>query len=159
MNKSIMHVSFLTDNMEEMIKFYTEKLGFTLKVLTRYRQYLNRDDRPKQKAIALEDPDRIFNAYLEACDGQFVELLSASDGLNPHEGFNAALGFSHFALLVDDIHEAYEEFQRKGIDTTSGISKGPSGTYQFWAHDPDMNFFEVMQFTDESYQVTGHIDN
>lgn len=37
-------------------------------------------------------------------------------------------------------------------------TKGPSETWQFWSHDPDGNYFEVMQFTDKSYQINGHID-
>ena len=158
MIRSIMHVSFLTDNMDEMIRFYTEILGFKLTVLTRYRQYINRDDRPKMKAIAQKDPDRIVNVYLDAGNGQFIELLGASEGLKPHDQWNTSIGYSHFALLVDDINEAYDDFVKKGINPDTGISKGPSETYQFWITDPDGNRFEVMQYTEKSYQVVGHID-
>ena len=159
MIKSIMHVSFLTDNMDEMIEFYTEKLGFKLTVLTRYRQYLGRDDRPQMKAIAEKDPERIVNVYMEASDGQFIELLGADAGLKPHDQWNSSLGYSHFALLVDDIFATREEFIEKGIEPDTPISKGPSETYQFWVTDPDGNRFEVMQYTDKSYQVVGHIDD
>lgn len=158
MIRSIMHVSFLTDNMDEMIRFYTEILGFKLTVLTKYRQYLNRDDRPQMKAIAQKDPDRIVNVYLDAGNGQFVELLGASEGLKPHDQWNTSIGYSHFALLVDDINEAYDGFIKKGVTPDTKISKGPSETYQFWITDPDGNRFEVMQYTEKSYQVVGHID-
>ena len=158
MIRSIMHVSFLTDNMDQMIRFYTEVLGFRLTVLTKYRQYLNRDDRPQMKAIAQKDPDRIVNVYLDAGNGQFIELLGASEGLKPHDQWNTSIGYSHFALLVDDINEAYEDFIKKGVTPDTKISKGRSETYQFWITDPDGNRFEVMQYTDKSYQVVGHID-
>lgn len=60
---NVMHVSFFTDQMDEMIAFYCEKLGCKVKVLTRYKAYLDRDDTP----------------------------------------WNGRLGYSHFALTVDDI--------------------------------------------------------
>ncbi len=156
--ESVMHVAFFTEHMEEMIDFYVNKLGGKVKVLTRYRQYLNRDDRPRQQAIARENPEAIFNVYLEIAPGQFLELFPAQEGQKPHPAFNEQLGYSHFALLTDDIHKAYEEITAQGIQPDTPISKGPSGTWQFWLHDPDGNKFEVMQFTAESYQVTGHLD-
>ncbi len=27
-----------------------------------------------------------------------------------------------------------------------------------WVHDPDGNKFEIMQYTDKSFQVVGHIE-
>ena len=57
----MMHVAFYTDRMDEMIAFYTEKLGATIKVCTRFKQYLDRDDRPYMQEIARKDPEKIFN--------------------------------------------------------------------------------------------------
>ena len=45
-----------------------------------------------------------------------------------------------------------------GIEPDTDISKGPSGTYQQWYHDPDGNKFEVMQYTEDSWQLRGHMD-
>ena len=44
--KSIMHVAFFTDRMEEMLDFYVNKLGLKKKAVVKYGVYLNRDDRP-----------------------------------------------------------------------------------------------------------------
>ncbi len=156
--KSVMHIAYNTDRFDEMIDFYTNKLGGTLKVLVRAKSYLERDDRPAMQAIAKADPERIFNAYIEIAPGQFLELFPKAEGQLDHSPFNARLGYSHFALLVDDIEATFKEFQEKDIPIVSGLSKGPSGTWQFWSQDPDGNRFEMMQYTDDSYQVVGHID-
>ena len=142
MFRSIMHIAFFTDKMDEMIRFYTEVLGADIKVRTTYRSYLNRDDRPMQQKIAREEPDRIFNVYLQLDD----------------VGWNERLGYSHFALLTDDIYEAEKQLKARGMEPDTPISRGPSGTYQMWAHDPDGNKFEIMQFTEDSYQVKGHLE-
>ena len=83
MFRSIMHIAFFTDKMDEMIRFYTEVLGADIKVRTTYRNYLNRDDRPMQQKIAREDPDRIFNVYLQLAEGQFIELFPKKTS-SPH---------------------------------------------------------------------------
>lgn len=155
---SIMHVSFYTDKFEEMMDFYVNKMGLKLQVLVRYKAYLDRDDRPEMQAIAIADPNRIFNAYIEIAPGQFIELFPATAKQKPHSEWNEYIGYSHYALVVDDIKEVYQRFVDAGITPDTGLSKGPSGTWQFWVHDPENNKFEVMQYTKDSYQVLGHID-
>ena len=154
----VMHVSFYTDHFDEMMDFYVNKLGLKLKVLVKYKQYLNRDDRPAMQKIAKEDPERVFNAYIEIAEGQYIELFPSFEGQKLHSEWNEYVGYSHYALTVDDIYKAYADFEAAGITPDTKISKGPSGTYQFWVHDPDMNHFEIMQYTEDSYQVNGHID-
>lgn len=153
---SLMHVSFFTDQMEAMEDFYVNRLGGTLKIVTRAKAYL---DRPQSgyHRIALEDPERVIIVYIELAPGQFVELFPKSEGQGEHVAFNQRLGYSHFALTVDDIFAAREELEARGVTFDTQISKGPSETYQMWTHDPDGNAFEIMQYTERSYQVVGHI--
>ena len=155
MFRSITHVSFYTEQMDEMIRFYTEKLGGTLKVITRYGVYTDRDDRPQMQEIARKEPDKIFNVYVEIAPLQFVEFFPAAEGQKSHTKWNEHIDYSHFAILVDDIFETRKELQKRGLVFDTAISKGPSETYQMWAHDPDGNRFEFMQFTANSYQVKG----
>ena len=72
---SLMHIGFFTDRMEDMVRFYTEVLGGTVKVVSRYGSYLNRDDRPAMQAIARVCPDDIFNIYVELAPGQIIEFF------------------------------------------------------------------------------------
>lgn len=127
---SIMHIAFYTDKLDEMIDFYTKKLGGTLKTVVRYDVYASRDDRPAMQKIAKEDPNRIFNAYIELAPLQFIELFPAYEGQKDFTEFNEHKGYSHFALIVDNIYEARKELETNGIVFDTQISKGPSETYQ-----------------------------
>jgi len=153
-----MHIAFTTNKIDEMIDFYVNKLGGELKVLVRFKAYLHSDDRPEMQQMARTCPEGIFNAYIEISPGQFIELFPEFPQQKEHVGFNEHLGYSHFALLTEDIQKTYQYFSDAGIPTLTNISKGPSGTWQFWAQDPDGNRFEIMQYTEASFQVTGHID-
>ena len=153
---SIMHVTFFTEDMDAMRAFYEEKLGGTVKIVTRAKVYLNREGHPYQK-IAQEDPEKIIIMYIELAPNQFVELFPATPDQKPRGQWNDSVGYSHFALTVDDIYAAREELEQRGVVFDTEISKGPSETYQMWTHDPDGNMFEIMQFTDKSYQLVGHI--
>ena len=157
--KSIMHIAFFTDNMEDMLDFYQNKLGAKLKVLIRYKEYLHRNDRPEHQRIAMKFPNKIFNAYLEIAPEQFLELFPKSENQGEHIKFNECLGYSHFSLLVDDIYKVKRCLIEKGVNIDTDITKGPSETYQMWITDPDGNRIEIMQFTDRSYQVIGKISD
>ena len=52
---------------------------------------------------------------------------------------------------------ARKELEARGVTFDTQICKGPSETYQMWTHDPDGNRFEIMQYTEKSYQLVGHI--
>ena len=153
---NLMHVSFFTDQLDAMCDFYVEKLGGTLKIVTRAKAYL---DRPQSgyHEVALSDPEKVIIVYIELAPGQFIELFPKAEGQGPASHMGENLGYAHFALTVDDIFAAREELERRGVVIDTEISKGPSETYQMWTHDPDGNAFEIMQYTDKSYQVVGHI--
>jgi lactoylglutathione lyase len=154
---SIMHVSFYTEHFDEMADFYQNRLGLPIKVLVRFKEYLDRPDRSAMQKLAQKDPEGIFYVYFEIAPGQFIELFPATAGQKPHREWNEDCGYSHFALLTDDIFMTAEELASRGVKPDTAISKGPSGTYQQWYHDPDGNRFELMQYTEGSYQVIGHI--
>ena len=144
--------------MDEMLDFYCNKLGLNQKVVVRYKSYKGMTSRPEKAKLAEENPEGIFNVYIEIADGQFIELFPMKPNQKPHSKYNEYLGYSHFALLVDDIFETRERLAKVGIYPDSEPTKGPSETWQMWYHDPDGNKFEVMQYTEKSYQVVGHID-
>lgn len=156
MFKSLMHISFYTDQMDKMRDFYENKLGLKPKIITRAKAYkgLNRG---YYSEIAETDPERIIIIYIELAPGQFIELFPKMEGQEQHDAFNQRIGYSHFSLLVDDIYQTRQDLLKAGVEMDTEISKGPSGTYQMWTHDPDGNMFEIMQYTEDSYQVVGHI--
>ncbi len=155
---TLMHIAFFTDHIDEMIDFYVSKLGCKLKAVTRMKVYLNRPDRPKFQQMAQQDPERIMNAYLEIAPGQFIELFPAEEGQKKdEEPWNSRLGYSHFALVTDDIFAKVAELKAKGVTCHGEPSKGPSETWQCWFSDPDGNRFEVMQYTERSIQIIGNL--
>lgn len=153
---TLMHVTFFTNQLQEMMDFYQNVLGGTLKIVTRAKLYKGTGS-SLYGSVAESNPDRIIIVYIELAPGQFIELFPSEPNQKPHSEWNEEVGYSHFALTVDDIHVAREELEARGLRFDTEISKGPSETYQMWAHDPDGNRFEIMQFTDKSFQVIGNI--
>lgn len=103
---ALMHINIVANNWDEMVDFYQNKLGFKNLVLVRYREYLNRPDRPQQQKIAQTDPDRIMYGYFEICPGQFIEMFPKNEVQTADVAWNARTGLNHFALTVDDIKVA-----------------------------------------------------
>ena len=159
MFNSIMHVAFYTDKWDEMLDFYTNKLGLKIKTYVKFKEYLNRPDRKEMYERALKEPEAPFNCYIEIAPGQFIELFpKMPDQSEDTAEWNSRLGYSHFALTVDDIFESKKELEENGVFPLSKPSKGPSNTWQCGYADPDGNRFEMMQYTELSYQIVGHID-
>lgn len=154
---SIMHIAFFTEHLDEMIDFYTNKMGGKVKSIARWGMYLNNPNRPQFQEAARNNPDGIVNCYIELAPGQFIELFPAYPTQLPHPKHNHHIGYSHFALLVDDIFETRKELEARGVVFTSEISKGATETYQMWTHDPDDNYFEIMQYTENSIQLKGNV--
>lgn len=73
-----------------------------------------------------------------------IELFPAKPTQLPHREWNDSVDYSHFALLCDDIYAMREKLEARGLVFDTPIFKGPSETYQMWAHDPDGNKFEIM---------------
>ena len=155
--ESLMHIAFICKDFEAMKDFYENKLGLKKQIEVRYKEYLNRNDRPEKQRKAIQDPDGVFYVYYEITSGQYLELFPYDTSIEVFDNSKKRTGFHHLSLLVNDIHSVYKEMQTKGIKIKGEPSKGPSGTWQFYAYDPDGNAIEVMQFTDSSYQVVGHI--
>ena len=154
--KSVMHVSFYVDDFDTMVDFYVNKLGLKQKILTRYGVYKD-SSKEQLRKIAEERPNDIFLTYIELAPGQFIELFPKNSAQKPHTDWNEHVGYSHFALLVDDIHKTRDELVSKGIEIDVEPNIGPSKTWQMWIHDPEGNKFEIMQYTEGSLQVVGNV--
>lgn len=154
----IMHLSFYTSHMDEMRDFYKNKLGLKAKIIMRYEAYQGKKERGFWAQRAETDPKGIAYIFIELAPGQYLELFPKADHQLEHEAPDTRLGYSHFALMVDDIFEAREELVKAGVDIDIEPNKGQSETWQMWIHDPDGNKFEIMQYTDKSLQFKGNIE-
>lgn len=154
----VMHLSFYTDQMDVMRDFYENKLGLKAKIIMRYEAYKGNGNRGAWSKRAETDPNGIAYIFIELAPGQFLELFPKADGQKEYIEPNTHLGYSHFALMVDDIHEAREELVKAGVEIDIEPNIGQSQTWQMWIHDPDGNKFEIMQYTLDSLQFKGNIE-
>lgn len=154
----VMHLSFYTDQMDKMRDFYENKLGLKAKIIMKYGAYIGQTSRGAWAKRAETNPEGIAYIFIELAPGQYLELFNRGENQLEHEMPDTRLGYSHFALMVDDIFEAREELVRAGIEIDIEPNKGQSQTWQMWIHDPDGNKFEIMQYTDLSLQHHGNVD-
>ena len=133
--KSIMHVTFFTNRLDVMVRFYTEVLGGEVKILTRAKAHLDRPDSAYHQA-ALADPEAVIIVYVEIAPGQFVELFPGGPQQPPHRQWNDSVDYSHFAVLVDDLHATMERLGARCLTFDTGPSYGPAAPGAHWAHSP-----------------------
>lgn len=62
------------------------------------------------------NPKDIAYIFIELAPGQYLELFPKADHQLEHEVPDTRLGYSHFALMVDDIHETREELVKADIE-------------------------------------------
>ena len=71
----IMHLSFYTDQMDEMRDFYENKLGLKAKIIMRYEAYKGKKDRGAWAQRAETNPKDIAYIFIELAPGQYLELF------------------------------------------------------------------------------------
>ncbi|GBU23119.1 hypothetical protein R80B4_03035 [Fibrobacteres bacterium R8-0-B4] len=126
----IAHVCLYVKDLGRSVDFYS-KLGF-------------------QKRFVFNRNGRLFGAYMEFGDGNFIELFE-----DVSRSAVAALGrLAHFCLETPDIDAAMESLSARGIGF-SPKKLGCDSTYQIWLKDPDGNEFEIHQYTENSSQIVG----
>lgn len=159
--KEIGHLAFTCKDLARSMEFYGGKLGCTNKFNITYGEYLEFlrknnavDAKGEQHLSAIAD--KIWIAYFDLGNGQFVELFDAGTATIPCVPGPEHLNYNHVALLVEDIRAAHEELITKDIPVDSAPSLGLEGTWQMWSHDPDGNMIEFMQYTEKSWQLIGH---
>ena len=115
------HVSLnVHDHTEETQAFYEDLLGLSTT--------------PRPKAF-----ESFPGAWLEAGNAQ-IHLIGVAEDGRPRNPVGA-----HFAVRVDDLDAAVEEFERRGIEYRSF---GDGGSRQVWISDPAGNTVEFQQERD-----------
>src|SRR5262245_61204212 len=112
------HLAFATPKYAEMMKFYTETLGF-------------------QEAFSNKNAEgQPTLTYIQASRNTFIELMPA--------GANRAAGFTHFGLHVDDVRAVAARLRERGLDVGEPRTIG-SGSLTVAITDPDGNRIEVSE--------------
>ena len=76
----VMHLSFYTDQLDEMRDFYENKLGLKAKIIMRYEAYKGKSSRGAWAKRAETNPKDIAYIFIELAPGQYLELFPKADG-------------------------------------------------------------------------------
>ena len=129
MFKRIDHVEIVTDQLDRMVQFYTDVLGFKLRS----------KDRVEGGAAALQ------LAYLDL-GGTTVELIAFEGATMPPAQAGEHLGYRMIALEVEDMDAALAYLKTKGVEVVWG-PRGRKGHYlRAEICDPHGHHIELRQW-------------
>jgi catechol 2,3-dioxygenase-like lactoylglutathione lyase family enzyme len=117
------HVGINVPNIEEAVKYYTEKMG--------YKEAFRVFDEKKQPRLV----------YMQISKNTFLEL-------NPANAQRPA-GFTHYGLHVENVADAVAMFQKRGI-TVSDTNVSDTKAVLANITDPYMGRIELAELTPES---------
>ena len=118
------HVGINVPNVEEAVKYYTDKMG--------YREAFRVND----------DKGQVRLVYMQISKNTFLELNQAAAQRAP--------GFTHYGLHVENAAAAVEMFKKRGVTVTQ--TNVSAGTKSILANitDPYMGRIELVEITPES---------
>jgi catechol 2,3-dioxygenase-like lactoylglutathione lyase family enzyme len=114
----INHLAFATARYDEMMRFYTETLGFPEAFSNK-----NAEGRPTL-------------TYIQASRSTFIELMPA--------GANRSASFTHFGVQVEDVRAVAARLRERGLDVGAPRTIG-SGSLTVAITDPDGNRVELSE--------------
>lgn len=162
--KTISHLAFQVKDMEAMLRFYRDALGFRQICDTTYDLALNHIQKqlesaagPAREGLAAVEREFADKAgkpwfvYLRITDDQLLELFYAdetSDSFRPDGG-----SYRHLSLEVEDIEQARRELLEAGVMLKTEVYIGADATKTLWITDPEGNEIELMEYTADSLQL------
>jgi glyoxylase I family protein len=139
------HVSIIVRDLEKMIDFYKDILGFSL-----IRKF-NIQSEDFQKGIGIADAEA-QGAHLSVPDSQFeIEMFQFKKAVYFDSMLQAnTQGYRHLAFIVDNLQESYNELQGKGVifqsePITVKDPKEVAGFQFVYFRDPEGNIIELNQ--------------
>jgi catechol 2,3-dioxygenase-like lactoylglutathione lyase family enzyme len=140
MIKKLAHLCLFTDQLDTMIAFYRDVMGFPVKFTMK------------------NDDGFAFGYYFATGEVTFVEIFDQRGAVKQWGGTVAALRknqdthMRHFCFEVDGLEDVCAQFVAKGIQVRP-ISVGMDHSKQAWIKDPDGNDIELMEYTPKSLQL------
>jgi lactoylglutathione lyase len=140
MIRKLAHLCLVTDQLESLTAFYTQKLGFSLQFTFRH------------------DDGGVFGHYLATGDSTFIEIF---DRVGKHKQWGGGgkidpltygNRLNHLCFEVTDIEATKRTLEGRGAKLTD-IKTGMDHSRQMWTNDPDGNPIELMEYTHASWQL------
>lgn len=126
------HIGILTDNPEELKKFYIELLGF---------------EEAETKLLPAELLDQIFHIPSPCTltklkrDSVVLEIFSLTDD-KPQKREFATVGYNHWGMAVGDKRHFVRTLKEKNVPVTE-IEK--AGRLIYFVNDPEGNLIEIYE--------------
>lgn len=140
MIRQLAHICFFSDRVDEMLDFYTHKLGLKMKFTMKTKE------------------DITFGYYFECGQSTFIELFDRSLALKEWGGERGSLAnrthYQHLCFEVIDLLRFRQRLMEQGLEVTE-ITEGLDFSRQAWIKDPDGNAIEIMEYTSKSLQLLG----
>lgn len=141
MIRQLAHICFFTDQLDQMIDFYTKQLGLEVKFIL-----YNKEEKP-------------FGYYFACGQSTFLEVfdqtLAVQEWGGTIENLTGKRGhYQHLCFEVVDLENFRAELLAKGIQVTE-TTIGLEHSKQAWIKDPDGNAIELMEYTTNSLQLRG----
>lgn len=139
MIKQLAHVCFYTNQLDRMIAFYRDVLGFPVKFT------MHNDD------------GFAFGYYFQTGERTFIEIFDQAGAVKQWGGDlsprrpNEGVRYGHYCFEVVGLEALVAELEAKGISVIP-IKVGMDHSKQAWIKDPDGNAIELMEYTAESLQ-------
>jgi len=140
MIKKLAHVCLFTDQLNAMIAFYRDTLGFPIKFTMK------------------NDDGFEFGYYFASGEQTFVEIFDQRGAVKQWGGevqalrSNAEAHARHFCFEVNGLEDVVAALTAKGIKVRP-IAVGIDHSKQAWIKDPDGNDIELMEYTPRSLQL------
>jgi len=126
------HTAHNTAQMDKMLDFYCNKLGF------------------KHAFSIKDDKGNDWIEYVKLAKNTFIELFY----VKPEELNGGDKKYSHICISVNDIHATAALLKEKEIPLLwEGPTMGKDKNWQCWCADPDGNRIEFMCLSPESPQA------
>ncbi|MBD5393224.1 MAG: VOC family protein [Lachnospiraceae bacterium] len=157
------HIGFNCRNLDESVRFYENILGCKEKFSLYYGDMIPKEQErlEKMKPDELKSLEKIKDVrwivYLEWLDGYFIELFNEVNASLENLSDSTKYGYTHFAIVVDDIEAFCQELVDKGAERNIDIFPQPSldRNKVMWFHDPDGNKIEVHEYGRTAMQKVG----
>lgn len=164
--RAISHLGFNCKDLKKCQDFYCRVMGCQKQFELTYKD-LAESVRIDAEAAGTPVPgygqffeklgDRVWSVYLKWTDNCFIELFDQVGAFMKSVPGNHSLNYTHFSIEVENIRDFRQAVtDRGGAEYIDGeVTLGVDKTWQMWMHDPEGNKFELMEYTENSYQIKG----
>lgn len=138
--KKLAHVCLHTNQLDAMIRFYRDVMGFPVKFTMK------------------NDDGFEFGYYFATGEMTFIEIFDQAGAVKQWGGAMAPLRdtqdtkYRHFCFQVEGLEKLVTQLEAKGLKVRP-VAVGMDHSKQAWIKDPDGNDIELMEYTARSLQV------